>query len=420
MLKLFKPKSQFGRNIIVSSKANLIALILPIIITPMLTRLYTPTDFATFAVFISVFSILAAISSWKLDWHIPNTSTEQQAISLFFLSMFLSILIACVVFILIKIDIKLFYYWEGWIVIKPYIIWIPIMLVGATLSASLRALYIKKADLLVPSKIKIYEVYCHNSLQIFFGVMAQGIWGLIISKIISLWMGAIVLLKYSKSFFSKFNRLTTRKLYVSWRQHYKEATASTAVSLVNVINLSILPLLLIQYYSPVEVGWFTLMLRLAITPVGVITGAVSQSFWAEAARLIKSNKKELYKLYILNTKRLVYFAIPVTIFCLMGPYYVGWILGSENWTGAGYVLAALSPMIIGQIIVSPLSHLIIHKKQFWQLVWDIVRLILIIGTIVLFNKYLTMIELIWFISTISFMMYAILFFLNKVSFGADK
>ena len=31
-------------------------------------------------------------------------------------------------------------------------------------------------------------------------------------------------------------------------------------------------------------------------------------------------------------------------------------------------------MLVGQVVVSPLSHLVVHRRQHWQAVWDLLRI----------------------------------------------
>ena len=49
MLKRFKPKSEFNRNILTLMTGTTIAQAIPIAISPILTRIYTPEDFGIFA-----------------------------------------------------------------------------------------------------------------------------------------------------------------------------------------------------------------------------------------------------------------------------------------------------------------------------------------------------------------------------------
>jgi O-antigen/teichoic acid export membrane protein len=187
---------------------------------------------------------------------------------------------------------------------------------------------------------------------------------------------------------------------------------SCTSSIANAIGLSIVPLLLASFYSAKEVGWYALVSRLALAPLGLITNAVMQSFWAEAARLVKIDKKKLRDMYLGATLKLGLLSLPVIVLCVAAPLYTAFIFGAE-WDGAGYVLAALTPMIVGQVMVAPLTHLIVHEKQKWQLAWDVVRTVIVAGIIVLGPVYnLSMMYVVFMTSAFSFVMYAVLFAIN--------
>jgi O-antigen/teichoic acid export membrane protein len=145
------------------------------------------------------------------------------------------------------------------------------------------------------------------------------------------------------------------------------------------------------------------MQRLATGPVGILTGALGQSFWAEARQLVKKDPFALRNLFLKSTKRLTIISLPVAVICLTGPWYVGQIFGFQKWAGAGAVLAALTPFIVSQIIISTLSPIIvICREENWLFVWDIVRTILVISIFVLAN-FLSM-QFLYAISAFSIVM----------------
>ena len=147
------------------------------------------------------------------------------------------------------------------------------------------------------------------------------------------------------------------------------------------MSLAIAPLLLARHYGIAEVGYYALMQRLALGPIGMIGSAVSQSFWAEAAQLVRRDPVALDRLYRHSTRRLAVVALPLAVLALLGPLYIGPLFGSGQWNGAGWVLAASVPMLVGQVMVSPLSHLVVHRRQHWQTVWDVARVALLVATI---------------------------------------
>jgi O-antigen/teichoic acid export membrane protein len=165
------------------------------------------------------------------------------------------------------------------------------------------------------------------------------------------------------------------------RRHFREASWSTAVSVLNAISANAAILTLSAFFSLTQVGWYALVFRLVTTPVGALTNALAHSFWSEAAALARDERwRELESLYRRTTKHLGYAAIPVASVCLAGPLFVGPLLGKE-WTGAGHVLTACTPWIVGSIMFSATNHLVVMGRQRDQLFADLVRVVLSVAGI---------------------------------------
>ena len=69
MLNILKPKlkSKFSRDVLTLVTGTSIANVIPIIIMPVLTRLWSPNDFGVFAIYIAFVGILGAVSAGRLD-----------------------------------------------------------------------------------------------------------------------------------------------------------------------------------------------------------------------------------------------------------------------------------------------------------------------------------------------------------------
>lgn len=81
-----------------------IAQAIPIAISPILTRIYTPQDFGIFALYMSIASILSAIATGRYELAIMHPKKDEDAISIVFLSVIIasciSFLSLCIVFFL--------------------------------------------------------------------------------------------------------------------------------------------------------------------------------------------------------------------------------------------------------------------------------------------------------------------------------
>ena len=153
------------------------------------------------------------------------------------------------------------------------------------------------------------------------------------------------------------------------------------VSIVNALSLNAPVLVLAVFFSPVQVGWYALITRLAAAPISAVTAALAQSFWSLAAEHARRQEyEEIAQAYQSVTRRLAVAALVVVGMCLTGPIVVGPLLGSE-WKGAGYVLLAIAPMLVGHVMFSPTNHLVVFDKQHLQLAADFVRLLVVVGAI---------------------------------------
>ena len=83
MLKRFKPKSELNRNILTLMTGTTIAQAIPIAISPILTRIYTPEDFGIFAIFLAITLIIGSIANGHYEQAIMIPKKDEDAINIF-------------------------------------------------------------------------------------------------------------------------------------------------------------------------------------------------------------------------------------------------------------------------------------------------------------------------------------------------
>lgn len=96
-----KIKGRFKKNFLLIAKANIFAQALPFIATPLLSRLYMPSDFGALAIFSSILMLLSSVCVLRTDWSIPNTKSYKQAAALFWIGLMTLIIFCTVLFIMI-------------------------------------------------------------------------------------------------------------------------------------------------------------------------------------------------------------------------------------------------------------------------------------------------------------------------------
>lgn len=99
----FLSNSQFVKDASVLTVGTSVAQFLPMLIYPVLSRLYTPEQFAALAAFTSLITILQVLGSCKYETAILISETDTSAANIFSLSLSLSIILALLLYSLFAI-----------------------------------------------------------------------------------------------------------------------------------------------------------------------------------------------------------------------------------------------------------------------------------------------------------------------------
>ena len=102
-MHIFKPKSEFTRNVLTLMTGTTIAQAIPIAISPILTRIYTPEDFGIFALYISIASILSLIATGRYELAIMLPTKDKDAVNIVALSLFISFFVSFIALLIVSI-----------------------------------------------------------------------------------------------------------------------------------------------------------------------------------------------------------------------------------------------------------------------------------------------------------------------------
>jgi O-antigen/teichoic acid export membrane protein len=231
-------------------------------------------------------------------------------------------------------------------------------------------------DLADVGRARIVQALLTLSLSIAWGVWAASGFGLVSAYVVGiLGSAAFLLLRARRVGGLELSRRWTR-LRATLRRHGGRIVSACLLGGVNALTTSSILLLLILWYSSEIVGWYGLVFRVATAPIALVTSALVQSFWTDAALLARSNPGQLRAFYLSTVVRLVPVGLAVSTVALLGPWWVAPVFGPEEWAGAGALLAAVSPYLLGLVVFSPTTHLVVYDRAHWQVASDATSTIL--------------------------------------------
>jgi len=353
MLKKLKPKSEFSRNVLTLMTGTTIAQAIPIAISPILTRIYTPEDFGVFALYMAIASIISVVATGRYEMAIMLPKEEEDVKSIVKLIMFLLSIVTFITFLIVlffnQAITNLFENPEisNWLYFLP----ISIFLVG--LYQVYNYLLIREKNFKRLSTNKIIVSTTNTSTQLAYGFTLSNGFGLLFGNIIGYIISIYFIIK-SKAVDKYFNfKSNTIKKAAKEYQNFPKYDVPSV--LVNVVANQLPLLALGKFFGLGVVGFYSLMYKVLMMPIGLLSSTVLDVFKQRATEDYNKygNCKDIYAKTFKSLALLG--IVPFTILGIFAPEIFAFIFG-ENWKVAGTFAQIMTPMLFLKFIINPLSY----------------------------------------------------------------
>lgn len=364
-----------------------IAQAIPIAISPILTRLYSPEEFGRFALYMAVVMIASVLVTGRYELAILLPRHDRDALHIAALAMALSVAISVVLLLVVLFFAYPIAALLGDAALAPWLYWVPASTLLLGLYQSLNYWSNRKAQYKRLAISRTVQGTGVALTQTGSGYAGSGAAGLVGGQITGQVLATSVLarliwredhrqiraLKPGRS-------LALAKKYINFPKYLIVAHGfNTASGQMPVLLLSAL-------FSTTAAGFFTLTQRVMAAPMALVAGALGDVFRQEASQayIHQGNCKAIYQK---TFKRLLLISIvPFTVFFFAAPALFALIFGKQ-WEIAGEYAQIFTPMTFLQFITSPLSSMfMIAEKQRLDLLWQISLLLMVIISFVI-GKY---------------------------------
>lgn len=389
-----------------------IAQVILIITTPIITRLYSPTEFGEFTIFSNIAMILIPIINARYDLLIVNTKNDRSANILSQISFLISLLILLILIPIFAISAWLY---PNFILDFIFII---IMLFLVSLTNIFTNYLNKERKYKVLSLINVFRAGSMALLQIIFGLLALGSLGLIIGFSLSYIAGITLGYKtFKKHFNIVIDKEETKALFL---ENKNQLVYSTPSILLNSLSFSVVVFFIGILYTNTEVGIYGMAIRVLGIPVTIISLGLSKIFMQQA--------NDYYIEYGNFRNLLLKFSsiLVIVSIILYVPLYlfseelVNILLG-HSWVDAITVIKIVIPLFVIRLIVSTVSlSVIVLQKQQLEL---ILQALFLIGTTATFviSKMLNLTFLNFVsINTVVLIVSYMIFFIALYYFAKNK
>ena len=367
----FQPQSEFSQNVLTLMTGSTLSQAIPIAISPILTRIYTPEDFGMYAIFGAITTILGTIISGRYELAIMLPKKDEDAINIFALGLVITICLTVLTTILV-------------ITFNDYIVnlsnnqkmkyWLYIVPVSVFLMGCYNLLIYFNNRLKNFNKISnmfIFKASASAVVQLSLGCIKTGATGLISGQIFSQLMADIhlsIIIFRNKILLSKINKPKMIEMAKRYRDFPKY---SVLAILANKLSYQLTNIIVSAIYSITTLGYYAHVQRVLGLPSSLIGTSIGRVFIHEASKE-KQNTGKAIQTFKSTMKKLILIGLPIFAFLFMIVEDLFAFVFGEPWRIAGEYAQIVIPFFFVQFIISSISSTeTIMEKQNLDLLFNI-------------------------------------------------
>lgn len=340
-------KSLFLKDTLKLASSNVILYVLPILVMPILTRLYGPNLFAEWGIFSSVFSILSVILCLGYENAILKVE-KKEVVNLVILCFFASILLTVLVFLLFEIgkffDVDFFLNFPSSTLLYICMIVSSILYIMQNIANRNEKYWLMSlSNLALGGGQAGFRL-----LFAFYSIFPNG---LIVGTVLAQILDVIV---YKVGFkgiivIDKIRNIKISKV-VGIAKKYKQFPLYDAPAMLLQFAALNMPLIILSnFFDKTEIGCYTVVTQLLL-PISFVGAAIGKVYYQRISVLNEDISKittEILKyIYIISI-------VPALFICLGGDRLFQIFLG-DDWSMAGNVSISLVLWSIPTILTQPL------------------------------------------------------------------
>jgi O-antigen/teichoic acid export membrane protein len=373
------------KSVATLTSGTVIAQIITIVASPVITRLYSPADMGMFASYTAITAILGVIAAGSYELAIVLPENENDAYAIVFLGGIISVIFGVIVTIFFALfGVSLSYVLKLQAIPHRWLYYIGFIITLIGVDNVLNKLMIRKGSFKILASTQIMQQSGTNGIKIVSGFFGMGTEGLFLATIIG------YLIREFRMFLSEKSRFLIRekipkfiKIIEIAKRYKKFPLVNNWSSIFNSASTQVPVIMITSMFSTDVTGYYSLSHRILSLPMIFIGQSVAQVFLDRAAKA-RNTPDELARITISIYKKLLLIgSITMSFATFYGDLLFPFVFGSA-WAMAGRYAQWLSIWLVFVLSASPLSSLYsILERQGEGLVTNIIIFVSRIGIIVI-------------------------------------
>lgn len=334
----------FGRHVFTLATGTIVAQLLPFAVSPILTRLFTPRDFSTLAVFLGLAGPLSVVATGRYELAIVLPSRDDDARDLRRLVLLIGVAFSVVVLATVAAlrVMSLQVAQNRWVMALPL----------ATLASTIYQAYAywsnRKKEYRRLAVANVVQQLFVASLCVLGGIITHGSTGaLVVGTVAGQLLAAAFLFARSHDVGEPARLASLRRVAST---HWRFPAFNLPYSFVGTLSSGALPVLIAAMGYVPTAGLFSQARRILYAPANLLSVAIGQVYFEEAARTI--GQPSLEELTVKILRGLAWLATPLYVFGSWWAPEAFAVLFGAPWRDAGTIARWFGPVAFCSLFTS--------------------------------------------------------------------
>ena len=355
-------EKEYLKSIMTLFSGSMIAQMVTMICSPILTRICTPDELGLYALVNGAIGIFGTVMSFRYEMCIVFDDNNENVLALIKLS-----LIICS-FMSFIIAIGYYFYFksrtfENHSLVLGLICGFLVFLLG--IINIVTSYNNRNKDYILITRTYVWRIVCQNAGNILSAFLGLGAIGLSFSQLVGYCVGVKSQVRPLRQYKKQFKNVNRFDIMRVAKLHRKQPLMSCPAAFTNGLSYTLLNYFIEAMFSTVLVGYYSISFRILGLPLTMISNNVSKVFMEKASRTYSENGefKELYKTTVFV---LFVIAIPIVVILVcFSPILCEFAFG-KGWHIAGEYIKILAPMFALRFIAGGVNcaGIITNKQQF--------------------------------------------------------
>lgn len=373
-------ENEFFRGVTILVSGTALSQGIVVLLTPVLTRLYSPEEFGILSVYLSLVLTISIIASWYYDSAIPLPKKEEDAINLLGLSLAILLfntIVAAILLSVLKKPLLNIFDTDG---LKDILFFLPFSIFGFGLFKLFEMWMVRKESYkhITTGKVRM------NLTQIFsqagLGLLWPSAGSLMIGEVMGRLIGGGGMAYVSwKKLQHQFKCISVKSIKQIARRYIRFPLIASWSSILQSLSKHLPTLFIAFELGAKAAGWYLLADRILALPDALLGYPVKQVYIARSARILHVSFEKFTALFWNTIKKMSLISFTVYILIALFAPVIFPITFGDDWGEASVFLQCLTFLYFCKLVIGPISEVfILLEEQYIEALAEIMCIVILL------------------------------------------